>query len=270
MRKIKKLQFLGKKLKTWVNKYDIKKKSINSMKWIIKELFIGVVVGVAVVVATSYMEERENYNRLKDNLAMIHLGESYEYIESMFGVPIINEVDEEKKNIYYKFENAVLRCVFDNDELIAYMITVRDENLYNVKANIHMDTPLCLLQFTYADFSQEIGEVTWNVPVNNDDYAYYQEVFYGAGPADYNYFIVGSYKDYRKNSSYDELLSWCISDLSQTPENIDTVKLQKYRKSLEPNTYGMIKGGYEEDIDIISHSESIRDYGVILYGNWND
>lgn len=263
-------QFVCKKLKTWVNKYDVKKKSINVTKWIAKELFIGIVVGVAVIIATSYMEERERYNRLKDNLAMVYIGESYEYVKSTFGVPVINEVEGEKRDTYYKFEDAVLRCVFDKDELIAYVITVKDENLYTVKANIHINNPLSLLQFSYVDFSEEVGKVTWSVPANNDDYAYYQEIFYGAGPADYNYYIIGSYKDYSKDSVYNDLLSWCMSDLSQKPENIDMKQLQKYRETLKPNTYGMVKGGYEDDIDIIAHSDSIRDYGVILYGNWRD
>lgn len=256
------------KFKLWVKKYDIKKKCISAIKWIFKELFIGVTVGIAVVIATSYLDERESQHRLKENLAMVHIGESYEYIKYMFGVPVINEVNGEQREAYYRFEDAVLRCVFDSDELIAYVITVKDENLYNVKANIRMDNSSNLLQFSYADFSKEVGEVTWNVPMNNDDYGYYQEMFYGAGPADYNYFIIGNYKDYRKDSLYNSLLSWCSSDLSQTPENIDMVQLQKYRESLTPNTYGVIKRGYEKEIDITGDSDNLRDYGVVLYGDW--
>lgn len=269
-KKEKKQEIKAKKnLITRIKNNTIIKKIFSAMRWIFKELFVGVVVGIAVVIATSYLEERENYNRLKDNLAMVHIGESYEYIKYMFGVPVINEVNGERREAYYKFEEAVLRCVFENDELIAYVITVKDENIYNVKANTYINKSLKLLKFSYTDFSTKVGDVSWSVPANNDDYGYYQEVFYGAGPADYNYFIIGNYKDYREDSLYDELLSWCGSDLSQTPENIDMVKLQKYRESLTPNSYGMIKGGYEDEIDIISYSENVRNYGVVLYGDWN-
>ena len=260
-------RFLNNKIKL-LEKNNIKMKSIKTIKWIVKELFIGVVVGVAVAIAISYMDERKTNKLLKDNLATVYIGESYEYLNYMFGIPIINEVDGEKREVYYKFDDAILRCVFENDELIAYVITVNDKNLYSVKANIYIEKSLKLLQFSYADFSTNVGDIEWNIPANNDDYAYYQEIFYGAGPADYNYFIIGSYKDYRKDSVYDELLSWCASYLSQTPENIDIKQLQKYREVLKPNTYGMIKWGYENDIDIISHSDNIRDYGAVLYGNW--
>lgn len=265
---MKRLRFWNEKFQQLIRKHATKAKSIMIAKWIAKELFIGVSVGVAVVVATSYMDEQKRYDCIKDDLATVHIGEDYEYINSMFGIPIINELDGKKREAYYKFEDAVLRCVFDNDKLIAFVITVNDKNLYSVRDNIFIDSSLKLLQFSYTDFSADVGAVEWNVPANNDDYAYYQEIFYGAGPADYNYFIIGSYKDYRKDSVYNELLSWCASDLSQTPENIDMKKLQKFREVLTPNTYGMIKVGYENDIDIIGDSDNIRDYGSILFEDW--
>ena len=270
MRKIKIGKTITEKFELWTKKYDVKKKCLNAVKWILKELFIGVIVGVAVVIATSYLEERDNNNRIKDNLAKVHIGESYEYIEFLFGVPVINEVDGELRESYFKFEDAVLRCVFDDDELIAYVVTVKDKRLYDVKANIYMDKSSNLLQFTYTDFSEAVGTVTWSVPANNDDYGYYQEIFYGAGPADYNYFIIGNYKDYREDGLYDKLLSWCSSNLSQTSENVDMNQLQKYREKLTPNVHGMIKAGYEEEIGIISSSDNLRNYGVVLYGDWNE
>ncbi len=258
-------RFWNENFRKWINKCGASKTTA-IVKWILKELFIGVIVGIAVVIATSYMDERERYNQLKQNLALVHIGESYEYLNSMFGIPIINEIGGEKREVYYKLDDAVLRCIFDNDELIAYIITVNSKNMYSVKANLYTEAPLKLLQFSYSDFSKNAGKIEWNVPANNDDYAYYQEIFYGAGPADYNYFIIGNYKDYRKESVYNELLSWLASDLSQTPENIDKKRLQKYRKMLKPNTYGMIKEGYENDIDIIGDNDNIRNYGEILFG----
>ena len=270
MRKLNLFKRIRIKMRKWINRNDIRTKSISAMKWVLKELFIGLVVGIAVVIATSYMQEQERYNRLKDELSTVHIGESYEYIKSKFGVPVINMSDGERNDIYYKFEDAVLRCVFEDDELIAYMITVKDRNLYKVRENIHMDKSVSLLQFYYTDFSVNCGEISWNVPENNDDYAYYQEVFYGAGPEDYNYYVVGSYKDYRKESIYHELLGWCNRNLVENPEKADMVELQRFREILQPNTYGMIKSGYENEIEIISFDENMRNYGSILFDDWSN
>lgn len=270
MRMLNLFKRIGIKMGKWARRNDIRTKSISAMKWVIKELFIGIVVGVAVVIATSYMQEQESHNQLKDDLSMVHIGESYEYIKSMFGIPVINMPDGERSDIYYKFEDAVLRCVFEDDELIAYMITVKESNLYKVRKNIHMDKSAGLLQFYYIDFSESCGEISWNVPTNNDDYAYYQEVFYGAGPEDYNYYVIGSYKDYRENSVYHELLGWCNRNLVENPEKADMVEFQRFRETLQPNTYGMIKSGYENEIEIISFDENMRNYGSILFDDWSN
>ena len=93
----------------------------------------------------------------------------------------------------YKQSNSVVWCAYDEEKTVAYVVIVKSSGrLYKVNSNIMMSEDAYLTQFTYSEFAAKSENIEFNIPANNDDYAYYSELYYGAGPADYNYFILTS------------------------------------------------------------------------------
>ena len=236
---------------------------------LLKEIIFGVIVGLVVAAVSNFFDERDKKQEMIRSLSLIHVGESYEYIKGVFGIPVINVKDGELRDTYYGLEDVVLRCVYDSgDSLVAYFVTVNEKKLYEMRSNIFMDDAY-LLDFTYYEFANIAENVVANMPANNEDYAYYRELYYGAGPEDYNYILIGSHMDYHHEETYGRLLSWYTDSYYVKGEDLDHDQLNQFRKKLKPNTYGYIKEGYEEELDIISFSESVRDYGRILYDRWH-
>ena len=244
------------------NAFLLKAKPIAT--WLTKELISGLVVAAAIAIATIWISNHQALRREQEDLKTLHLGLARKYVESIFSIPVVDFYDELSRTevAYYKLTNSVVKCDFVDNEVVAFFIIVKSQSkLYEVSPNILLANSAYLTHFSYSDFSSTPENPSINTPVNNDDYAYYSERYYGAGPADYNYFVLGSYKNYFDADVFGELLSCQWSD--NTLDDISII-----RSEAKPNAYGMIALGYEDSISLVSFSENMRIYGDILFGDW--
>ena len=246
---------------------------------IIKDLFVGVVIGIVIAAITWYAGNQRAAHEVQKKLQTVGLGETKAYIEDIFGVPVVEvEYDEDSwyysglTEAFYKFDHCVLHCVYCENTVVAFFITVNKKDIYKVVHNVNKN----LGTFSYYDFGYT-GETSFivnvNRPANNDDYFYYQEVYYGAGPADYNYYVLASYKDYvfnSKGASESQLVGYFENIGFYETDKLDssvfrTEECIKLRKEIRPNTYGMISGGYEDKITVAVPG---RTFGAVLFDDW--
>ncbi len=243
----------------------IKNKKLCSITtWLLKEIIAGLMVAAAVAGATLLIDDYRINQNEKAQLKSLHLGLSTQYIDSVFGIPMVQFYDAScSADIsIYKQRNSVVWCAYVEDQAVAYVIIVKDRsNIYSVNAKRLKGA--FLTKFSYADFSAKSQNPQINAAVNNDDYSYYSETYYGAGPADYNYYILGSYKSYFNKDDYNKLLLCCWSD---TPDS----EVEILRRSITPNAFGMIKAGYEETISLIPMGNDLRTYNDAIFGDWFD
>ena len=260
-------------MKKRVNKDKIKK----LLRGFLRDIIIGVVTGVVISAITWYAGNQRTAKEIQKKLQTVGLGETKEYIEDIFGVPVVEVTyDDNNKyysgltDAYYKFDHCILNCVYSENTIIAFFVTVNKKNVYKVISNRKQS----LGKFSYDDFFYTTPDYVFvNRPANNDDYYYYQEVYYGAGPADYNYYVLASYKDYmfdHRDSSVGQLISY-FEDAGAYEKNTfesavyETEECKKLRKRICPNTYGMICEGYQE---IITVAVPARMFGAVLYDDW--
>lgn len=241
------------------------KKQLSSLaKWLIKEVTAGLVVAAAIAVATLWINNYQAYQKEKMQLQKLHLGLSSQYIDSILGIPMVQFYDSYcgADISIYKQSNSVVWCAYAEEKTVAYVVVVKSSGrLYKVESNIMMSEDAYLTQFTYSEFAPENENTEINLPANNDDYAYYSELYYGAGPADYNYFILGSYKSYFNEDDFVKLLNcyW-----SENPE----AEAGSIRSHVTPNAFGMIKAGYEDTFSLVPLGEDLRTYNDALFGDW--
>lgn len=252
------------------------------------EIVTGVVIGIIILVLTPYVnkaiESQTAQQRLVDNLSSVSLGMSKNYIDGMFGQPVIEtEYNKEINEIWfsnhytegtfisagYKLADSVLLCLYYNKTLEAFVIVVNKEHLYRIPANMYI-SDCYLLDFTYADFSEFPDKIEGNVPANNDTYAYYSELHYGAGPANYNYFILGSYKDYREKTYAYKLMhvgqAYVVNGDSLYPYDKEEHNLM--RKKAQPNVFGIVSSALSEKFNFVSQIVGDRENGTLLFSDW--
>ena len=258
---------------------DCKGKVLKLLKGILKDIFVGVIIGIVIAAITWYAGNQRATHEIQKKLQTVGLGETKAYIEDIFGVPVVEvEYDDERlqyfglTEAFYKFDHCVLHCVYSENTVVAFFVTVNKKGIYKVGRKLNKS----LGTFSYYDFGYT-GEtsiiVDVNRPANNDDYFYYQEVYYGAGPADYNYYVLASYKDYvfnTKGASESQLIGYFENAGIYDNDELDssvfrTDECINLRKEVRPNTYGMIRDGYEDTIIVAVPG---RTFGAVLFDDW--
>lgn len=266
--------------KFWASKY-------------IGDIVVGVVIGLIILIVTplvnNIIESHKAQQNLVNNLSSISLGMSKNYIDGLFGQPIIEseweavtwyedyQAGETFISAGYKLADSVLLCLYRNESLKAFVVVVNKEHLYRIPSTMYL-SDCYLLDFTYADFSEELEWFEGNVPANNDDYLYYTELFYGAGPADYNYFVVGSYKDYRDETEANDLA--IIGQqyvLINEGSNIYDERIHIYydaeehyaaRKKTQPNVFGIVSSAIADEFNFVFQIVGNRVNGALLFNDW--
>lgn len=250
------------------------------------EIVTGVVIGIIILIVTPFInhaiESHSIQQKLVNDLSSVSLGMSKNYIDGLFGQPIIESGYERTVTWYsdyqteepfisagYKLNNSVLLCLYCDNSLVAFAVVVNESHLYRIPANMYLDD-CYLLDFTYFDFSETAEECEGNVPANNDTYAYYSEMYYGAGPADYNYFILGSYKDYREKTD-----AWALMRMGQA-YSLDDDNLYPYneeehdlaRKNVQPNVFGIVSSTFSDEFNFVFQIVGNRVNGTLLFSDW--
>lgn len=247
------------------------------------DLIVGVVIGLIVLIVTplvnAMIESNEAQRNLVNNLSSISLGMSKNYIDGLFGQPIVESEYEKLITWYenhqteetlitagYKLSDSVLLCLYCNKTLEAYVVVVNKEHLYRIPANMYL-SDCYLLDFTYADFYKTFIKCEGNVPANNDDYAYYFELFGGGGPSDFNDIILGSYKDYRDGTGAYSLGHigqeyMCGLDLYDAEEH------RAAREKTQPNVFGMVSSAFSDEFNFVFQIVRTRTNGSLLFDDW--
>lgn len=275
-------------------------RSSSSEKKLMSELVVaivaGIIAGIILLLVTPYVnrwiEKRESAQELKDNLATVSLGMSRDYINGIFGSPLVvqelpeNSFEWQKENAgivtssAYKLEGCTLLCMYYDNNLVAFLVVVEESNLYTVPTSIYMDESH-LLDFTYAEFSndpRQAERIEGNVATTNDHWTYYYEVHYGATFANYSSFIIGSYKDHQDRTGVSHLV-WMgqeisLGDYKQEPFGLYDFTLfsdeeqQMYfglREKIKPNTFGIVDARFAEEFDFVFHTIGTRNNAELLF-----
>lgn len=260
-------------------------KIMNSIKKYINEIIVGVVIGLIILLVTPIVNDtianKGARNKLINDLSSVSLGMSKNYVDGLLGQPIIeheyedstiwyseSQIEETFISAGYKLMDSVLLCLYCDKELVAFVVVVNDRHIYRMPNSAGLGS-CYLLDFTYEDFSKSVGVLHANVPANNDTYAFYSELHYGAGPANYNYFIVGSYKDYRGKPEIHSLMfagqSYELGDSIFYP--YDEEEFHRLRKNVQPNVFGVVSPMFASEFSFIN-IVATRENGTLLFGSW--
>lgn len=265
---------------------------LTTLRGFTREILVGVVIGVIVLgltplvnsLTTSANTRKKQYS----DLSSVSIGMSRGYLDDLFGFPVIETVPsryEEYETLElistgYRLKNCVLLCMFEKNSLVAYVVAVNSKGLYPMPYMTQKKNQK-LLEFSYTDIlsNQELlgisgkGSMFWmkaNVPASSSVYAYYYEVYYGAGPADYNYFLYGNYMDYMFNEGSSGLMSWgqCYCDGIDNTSDENLPKYLTLREQVCPNTFGVISGSYAKDFNFVFDIIQTRENGGLLFDDW--
>lgn len=262
---------------------------------IVIEVIVGLIVLLLSFFVSSKMESRKHQEELSNNLSSISLGMSKKYIDELFGEPIIENECEKLDIRYkksakletwydgsqgegrlisagYKLPDSAVLCLYRGNNLVAFIVVVNKENLYKIPASTQLHDHY-LLDFTYEEFSETV-RFEGNVPANNNIYAYYFELLYGGGTANYNYFIIGSYQNYQGGPDVYSLMfireSFGFKSDALLPfYPSGSEKRHELRKNMRPNVFGMISSEFPEMLSFIIDVMGSRENGALLFADWS-
>ena len=272
---------------------SVREKSVGSE--LIVAIVAGIIAGIILLLVTPYVnrwiDKRDAAVELKKNLAAVNLGMSKGYIDDLFGSPLVaqtlsEEMFKKEEDIgeitssAHRLDGCVLLCMYCDNNLAAFVVVVEEEDLYKIPANFYTAEEY-LLDFTYADFSDDprwIECIEGNVPMTSDHWAYYCELYYGANIASYNYFVVGSYKDFQEGLDVSRLM-WigqdiCMGnyktklhgpyDFSLLPDGEEQEYLE-LRKKVKPNAFGVVDERFAEEFNFVFHIIGTWENASILF-----
>lgn len=216
------------------------------------------------------------------------------FISKTPNIEIDFELPEQLISNYYIFDHYIVRCIFDNDRLIAYFFTIRErgntlpENLIEIVA-----IGGTLGKDTYNAFGTGFNypnKFYGNLPANNNQHMYYGEIF-SPVPGIYHYIMICSldygftnttYKNKEENHQYykladiadgyyipfmhywfneghNDILDYALdyNRMSGSPWDVNSDYLSSFLNSRNenmPNTVGVIEKGYEYMIEPLDHS----------------
>lgn len=251
----------------------------------VKKNISAIIVGVIVVALTPFVNNlysaHEAKTAQKEHLSEIRLGLSKNYTNQILGDPIIenssqysgkyNDVTEgEITTAGYKLEDCVVLCMYEDNSLVAFVVVVNRHGVYDVPPVLYMDN-WKLLDFTYYDHTDKLDVFQGRITGTNDDFLYYYEVHYGAGPLDYNSYILGSYKDYNDDTwmKMANLTAYigANEELMALSEE-DMATLLGLRQIVKPNVYGIVSRDYVDVFNFVDDIVGSREVGAILFNNW--
>ena len=231
-------------------------------------------------ITEQYLYEKRANKEMRDNLSLVRLHMSKGSIDDMFGCPIV-EFTKEKQDMVdcivasYKLDECVLLCLYSENSLVAFAVTVNDKKIYKVPPTMYLDSEEFLLDFTYADFFETPEAMVGNVPADNDDSAIYYELHYGHNPGDFNYYLIGNYKKYDSVAARLFFIGqtyWVNNENKNIKDILTEEELNEYetlRKKVKPNVFGMVSSSCIEDFTFFDLLGSSTTCGL-LYDDWRE
>ncbi|MBO7393582.1 MAG: hypothetical protein J6U98_05210 [Abditibacteriota bacterium] len=194
-----------------------------------------------------------------DNLNRIYVSVSSEYVDKLFGVPVAKttEAEGEFTDRFYALRDAVLRTVSDSDgKVLAYFVTSKSATRLIPIKRFYDDKIRPELGVTaYGNVSKvfENPEVASEYTLDTMD-VYYSETEGTGRYGMYNSYVFGNvYYGFGGDSAV-KLAE--AESLKKDPK--------KVRKSVKPDTYGVIAAGYEDKIGIVPQCDDWYDICYLL------
>ena len=209
------------------------------------------------------------------------MGLSKNYTNQILGDPIIENsaafregfndtYDERITTAGYKLDDCVVLCMYEENSLVAFAVVVNNRGVYDIPP-VWYGNDWKLLEFTYYDHTEKLDDFHANLPANNDDYAYYYETHFGGGGLDYNYYILGSYKDYNDNTWIDMVNLTAFVGINENYTTLSDEKMARLielRQKAQPNMYGIVSSKYADTFNFVFDVVGSREVGAILFNDW--
>lgn len=278
-----------KKTKIDRNHQQIRKFLSQNIMTIACSVITGIIVAVITLNITDTHNKMISDNELVNSLKNIRLGQSWKYIDEQFGVPLIesdltdyasrNDIPSGNySNAGYKLDNCVILCLFDDNSLVAYVIVVNQNGIYQIP-----NSNETLMDFTYSDFCSNIilGSDTRILGHDTRQSAYntYAEFHPGANINHNHATILGSYMydtDPDTNQIYYELKTKgsIVTSYYET-DWIDSIDVGSYeqeinelRQNYYPNVYGVVTYELSKTFDYCSDIVQSDERAELLFGDW--
>ncbi len=227
------------------------------MKDILKSASIAVLTVVFYFVVNTLISDYRSIKDTKDKFRAISLGERYEYVESILGIPRFNfSLNEDVQTCFYVTDLAIFRCIYYKDELVGYIFSLTNkENSLELELS-HLDISIRLGIDTFYEIVDKVGEVQANLTNGGGSFAnsYYRELYYLAGVGHYNTLILGI-----EPIGFLEKNGFQIIERGNfyvAANEADENDLQIQRIKTLPNSVGLIYDEYKEYLEEITKHPS--------------
>lgn len=188
-------------------------------------------------------DEIEYENSIIEDL---YLGESKEYIESIFGKPRFEFGDSELINSFYSLKYIVIRFVFDkNESLVGYFVTSKyKDSKIKIRGPLSNGEIIVIGENTFEPESYTEAVVSGGVGMGGMSAinTYYWEYSFMYGVGLYKTYVAAIFPyGFTESESYN-LMSIAAMESAESQE------IFNYREKLHPNTIGMMDSNYTETI----------------------
>lgn len=224
------------------------------LKLIVKVVYDVFLVALIPLISIMYNEISEDKKVLRD-INNILIGESVEYCDNCFGVPIFQKHHEEYDINERVYDNkyVIIRAYFKNSSLIGYFVTSKKDN----------DKISLPEQFDYLVDEKHLGKFSFkdisDMPYSVESYHsngvghfFYSESYYYASGGNY-YFFFFMYVDYGMyNLFFDNDAFESDIELENADKFYYDFDPQIDRSKSFPNTYGVVSTDIDEIYELIS------------------
>lgn len=212
---------------------------------------------VALIPLTSIMYSEISADRkLLSDINNVLIGESVDYCDDCFGIPIFQEQNDENgiDERVYNNKYVIIRAYFKNNSLIGYFVTAKknDGKIKLPEQFCHLVDGKPLGEFTFKDISYAPYYVQI-INTNGVAHSLYSESNYFATSGNYYffYFMDLEYGFYH-NMVYD-------NDAFESDIELKDAQVEYFpgdslidRSKSFPNTYGIVKADIDEIYELIS------------------
>ncbi len=165
----------------------------------------------------------------EDELIKLSTGISQKYVESIFGIPLIENTDDKLSQYIYSFDQFYLQVIFDDQESVKfYAVTSKSKDFTP-------EIPFlgsALGSRTFSKISEDYEFIYSNL---SSKYYEYAESHYFGNPGNYRtYYLVYSPSGFDFNNDIKKVYSISEDEYLQNKSKIDEL-----RNWLIPNTYAV-------------------------------
>lgn len=230
-------------------------KENETLKLIVKVIYDVFLVALIPLITIMYNEITKDRKLLSD-INNILIGESADYCDGCFGVPIfqeqndVNGIDERVYNNKY----AIIRLYFKNNSLIGYFVTAKkdDGKVGLPKQFSHLIDGKPLGEFTFKDIDYTPDFVHIYNSCGVAHFFYNESYYFGSGGNYYYFNFMDLEYGFYNNMVYDNDAFESDIELKDVQKEYSPGDPLIDRSKSFPNTYGIVKTNLDEIYELIS------------------